>query len=64
MKTFKYPEDRSVTLGTAIAIGLGITVHRVFFLIAMMIVAVVPFGWFVDWLRETQHHATAKRRHA
>lgn len=62
MNTFKYPEDRTLTLWTATAVGLGIAVHRIFFLVAAMIVAVVPFGWLIDSLRETAERR--KHRHA
>ena len=47
MKTnsLEYAELPRVALWTGLAVGLGIVVHNVFFLIAAMIALTVPFRW-------------------
>lgn len=47
MKTnsLEYAELPRVVLWTGLAVGLGIVVHNVFFLIAAMIALTVPFRW-------------------
>lgn len=42
-----------IALLAGLAIGLGIVVHDVFFLVAAAIAATVPAHWL---LRHTQHH--------
>ena len=56
MKTnsLEYAGAPEVALRTGLAIGLGIVVHNVFFLIAAMIALSIPFGWLVNWLREPE----------
>ena len=60
----EYAELPRVALWTGLAVGLGIVVHNVFFLIAAMIALSVPFGWLIDWVREADERSAPIRRHA
>ena len=52
-----------IALWGAIAIALGILLHRVFFLIAVVIVLIAPLGWLAEWLRKHGDSAALQRRH-
>ena len=56
MKTnsFEYAGAPKIALCTGLAVGLGIVVHNVFFLIATMIALSIPFGWLINWVREAE----------
>jgi hypothetical protein len=58
------PESRTVVILTALATGLGIAVHKVFFLFAAAIALSVPFGRFIEHMREAEEKSTARHRHA
>jgi hypothetical protein len=60
--TYK-PESRTIVLLTALAIGLGLAVSKVFFAIAAAIALSVPFGRLVDYLRKTVETNTPRQRH-
>jgi len=66
MKTnsVKYPGAPEVALWSGLAVGLGIVVHDVFFLIAVMIALIIPFGWLINWVREADERSASTRRHA
>ena len=66
MKTnlLEYAGAPGVAVWTGLAVGLGIVVHNVFFLIAAMIALSIPFGWFVNWVREAEERSASIRRHA
>ena len=66
MKTnsLEYAEVPKVALWAGLAVGLGIVVHDIFFLIAAMIALSVPFGWLIDWVREAEERSAPIRRHA
>lgn len=53
-----------VALWTGISLGLGIVVHRIFFLVALAIALSTPFGWLVHRLREAGEHAAPNHKHA
>ena len=66
MKTdsLEYAEVPKVALWTGLAVGLGIVVHNVFFLIAAMIALSVPFGRLINLAWEAEGRSTPIRRHA
>lgn len=61
--TYK-PDSRTIVILTALATGLGIAVHKVFFLFAAAIALSVPFGRFIDKMREAEEESTARRQPA
>jgi hypothetical protein len=61
-ETIYKPEPRTIVILTALATGLGLAVHKVFFLFAAAIALSVPFGHFIDKMREEK--STAQRQHA
>jgi hypothetical protein len=58
------PESRIILILTALATGRGIAVHKVFFLFAAAIALSVPFGRFVDHMRESEEKSAAPHQHA
>lgn len=66
MKTnsLEYAEVPKAALWTGLAVGLGIVVHNVFFLIAAAIALSVSFGWLIDWVRDADQRSAPIRRHA
>jgi len=58
------PEPRTIVLLTAFATGLGIAAHEVFFLFAAAIALSVPFGRFIEHMRDVEEKSTARHRHA
>jgi hypothetical protein len=63
MKRFKVFDAPTTTLLLGLAIGLGIVVHSVFFLVALAI-AVVALGRHVfEVITEHTHHARLTHRH-
>lgn len=54
------PESRTIVMLTALATGLGIVVHKVFFLFAAAIALSVPFGRFIDHMRESGEKVIAR----
>jgi hypothetical protein len=58
------PEPRTIVLLTALATGLGIAFHKVFFGLAAAIALSVPFGRLIEHLRETEEKNAARHRHA
>ncbi len=48
----EYADAPSIALWTGLAVGLGLIVHNVFFVFAAAIALSVPFGRFIDWVRE------------
>ena len=64
MKTeppLEYAETPRLAIWTAVAIAFGLLLHRVFFLVALMIALLTPFNWFMEWLREREHTALPHR---
>jgi hypothetical protein len=60
MKThtsIRKPDIRTVTILAALAAGLGLVVHKVFFAFAAAIALSVPFGRFIDSMREEEKKA-------
>ncbi len=58
MKTepsLEYAEMPRLAIWTAVAIAFGLLLHRVFFLVALMIALLTPFNSLMEWLREQQH---------
>ena len=60
--SLEYAGVPKVALWTGLAVGLGIVVHNVFFLIAAIIALSVPFGWLIDWVREADERSAPIRR--
>ncbi len=58
------PEPRTIVVLTALATGLGLAFHKVFFGLAAAIALSVPFGRLIEQLRETEERNTAQHRHA
>ena len=56
MKTdsLEYAESPRVALWTALAIALGIVLHRAFFILAAGIALAAPFGWLIAKVREAE----------
>ena len=52
-----------ITLLAGLAIGLGIVVHEVFFLVAGAIAAIVPARWLLRHLQQDRELAQPAYRH-
>jgi len=60
--SIRKPDIRTVTILTALAAGLGLAVHKVFFVFAAAIALSVPFGRLIDSMREGEKaHAIPPR---
>ena len=55
------PEGRTIALLTGLSIGLGIVLHKIFFLVAAVIALIVPMRGLVRYLYELQEEALAHR---
>ena len=53
------PEPRTIVLLTAISIGLGIAVDKIFFLLAAAIALIVPVGGLVRYVHELEKRELA-----
>ncbi|HLW34985.1 MAG TPA: hypothetical protein VKS98_04935 [Chthoniobacterales bacterium] len=58
------PDPRTIVLLTALATGLGIVFHKVFFGLAAAIALSAPFGRLIEHLREAEEKNTAEHRRA
>jgi hypothetical protein len=64
MKMFEWLDEPTTTLLLGLAVGLGIAVHPVFFLVALVI-AIVAVGRHVfHMMAESAHHLKMTHRHA
>jgi hypothetical protein len=63
MKRFKVFDAPTMTLLLGLAVGLGIVVHSVFFLIALAIAVVALGRHLFEVIAEHAHHANLTHRH-
>ena len=59
----EHAESPRMAIWAGIAIALGIILHRIFFLLAAVIVLIAPLGWLVEWLRKQEDATALQRRH-
>ena len=59
----EYAESPRAAIWAGIAIALGIILHRIFFLVAAVIVLIAPLGWLAEWLRKQENATPLQRRH-
>ncbi len=52
--SLEYADTPRVVLWTGAAIALGVIIHHVFFLVALVIALVTPLVWLVERLRQHQ----------
>lgn len=64
MKTLDDLNTPAITLLGGLALGLGIVVHEVFFLVAAAIAAIVPAHWLLRRLHHRSERARPAYRHA
>ena len=56
------PEPRTIVLLTAISIGMGIAVDKIFFLVAAAIALIVPVRGLVRYVHELEKRELAHRQ--
>ena len=61
--SLEYAESPRIAISAAAAVALGLLLHRVFFLIAAVIVLIAPIRWLVEWLRKHEEPAALQHRH-
>lgn len=66
MKTnsLEQADPSRLAIWTALTLALGIVLHRIFFLVALGLALVAPFGWLANWIHDAQERTAPKRRHA
>jgi uncharacterized membrane protein YhiD involved in acid resistance len=63
MKKFNVFDAPTTTLLIGLAVGLGIVVHGVFFLVALIIAVVALSRHVFEVISEHAHHASLTHRH-
>jgi hypothetical protein len=64
MKKLEFADPPMMAMWTGLAIGLGLVVDKIFFLVAAIIALVRPIGWLINRHRQAEERSTPQRRHA
>lgn len=61
--SLEHADGPRLSLWAAVALALGLLVHRAFFLLAALLVLVAPIGWLIEWLQKHEQQTAMQGRH-